>query len=112
MIKDTLFRSIFLFMVAGICEIAGGYMIWTTLKNNQPMWLGLLGGIVLALYGVLATFQAAGFGRTYAAYGGIFVVLSLLWGWLVEKVKPDSYDISGAIIILAGAAIIFYAPRK
>ena len=67
---------------------------------------------MLALYGVLATFQAAGFGRTYAAYGGIFVVLSLLWGWLVEKVKPDSYDISGAIIILAGAAIIFYAPRK
>jgi len=105
-------RSLAYFLLAGLCEIGGGYMIWKALKDGQPMWLGILGGIILALYGTIATFQTASFGRTYAAYGGVFIVTSLLWGWLVDKIKPDTYDILGAIIVIAGAAVIFYAPRK
>jgi small multidrug resistance family-3 protein len=76
------------------------------------MSTALFGAIGLLLYGVIATLQPAGFGRTYAAYGGIFVVMAIMWGWLVDNIRPDRYDIIGGVIVLAGAAIIFYAPRK
>jgi small multidrug resistance family-3 protein len=87
-------------------------MVWKAIKGNQPLWVGILGGTFLAIYGMIATFQPAGFGRTYAAYGGIFVIMALLWGWIVDKIKPDYYDIIGAAIILLGTILIFYAPRK
>ena len=112
MTKETIFRTIILFLLAGLCEIGGGYMVWTAIKNKQPLWVGIFGAILLGVYGVIATLQPANFGRTYAAYGGIFVAMSLLWGWKVDKIKPDLYDIIGAIIVLAGTAVIFYAPRK
>ncbi len=112
MTKEIIFRTIALFLLAGFCEIGGGYMIWTAIKDKQPMWIGILGAIILAVYGMIATLQPANFGRTYAAYGGIFVAMSLLWGWKVDKIKPDMYDVIGAIVVLLGAAIIFYAPRK
>jgi len=112
MTTETFLKSTAWFLLAGVCEIGGGYMIWKSLKGNQPLWVGLLGGVALAMYGVIATFQTAGFGRTYAAYGGVFVALSLLWGWYADKMKPDIYDIIGAIMVVAGTAIIFYAPRK
>ena len=105
-------KEIFVRSIAGVCEIGGGYMIWKALRENQPMWIGLLGGILLAVYGVVATFQVSGFGRTYAAYGGIFVLMSLLWGWWVDKTRPDSFDIIGAFLVMAGTAVIIYAPRK
>jgi len=110
--KETIYRSIAFFLLAGLCEIGGGYMLWIALKNKQPFWLGIFGAMLLAAYGVIATLQPANFGRTYAAYGGIFVVMALLWGWMVDKIRPDLYDIIGAGIILAGAIVIFYAPRK
>ncbi|MDR3679230.1 MAG: YnfA family protein [Flavipsychrobacter sp.] len=112
MMREAMYRSLFFFLLAGICEIGGGYMIWKAVKHEQPIWVGLLGCIVMAAYGVVATFQPAGFGRTYATYGGIFVIMSLLWGWVAEKAKPDLYDIIGGLVVLAGTAIIFYAPRK
>lgn len=87
-------------------------MLWIAIKEKQPLWLGIFGGTLLAVYGVVATLQPAGFGRTYAAYGGVFIIMALLWGWLITKVKPDIYDVTGAIIVLIGAAIIFYSPRK
>ena len=112
MTKETIYRSIAFFLLAGLCEIGGGYMIWTAIKKQQPMWVGILGGLFLATYGAIATLQPAGFGRTYAAYGGIFVMMALLWGWLVDKTKPDIYDIIGAAIILVGTIVIFYTPRR
>jgi len=107
-----IYRSLAYFILAGLCEIGGGYMVWKTIKEKSPVWVGLLGGLLLAIYGVVATLQPAGFGRTYAAYGGIFVVLALTWGWLIDKTKPDWYDIIGGAIILIGTIIIFYAPHK
>ncbi|WP_165040581.1 YnfA family protein [Dysgonomonas sp. ZJ709] len=104
-------ESLLFFILAGICEIGGGYLIWLWLKEEKPLWYGVLGGLILALYGVVATFQEATFGRVYAAYGGIFIVLSLLWAWSVDGFKPDRYDIIGAIVALVGVCIIFYAPR-
>lgn len=105
-------RSIGFFILAGACEIIGGYLVWKVLKDNHPFYLAILGAILLAVYGGIATLQPAGFGRTYAAYGGVFIVMSLFWAWLAEKTKPDFYDIAGAIIVLTGVAIIFYAPRN
>ena len=112
MTREMMLRSIMLFVLAGLCEIGGGYMIWAALKDKQPLWVGIFGGIILAVYGVVATLQPANFGRTYAAYGGVFVIMALLWGWKVDKIKPDLYDVIGAATILIGTIIIFYAPRK
>ena len=74
----TLLRSAALFILAGFLEIGGGYLIWLWLRGQRAGWLGLLGGLALAAYGIVATLQPANFGRVYAAYGGVFVVLSLL----------------------------------
>ena len=74
--------------------------------------LGALGGFVLFLYGVVPTFQKTHFHRIYAAYGGVFIVMSVFWGWLIDGVIPDIYEIIGAIIAVIGILIIFYVPRK
>ncbi|MGA2143736.1 MAG: YnfA family protein [Bryobacteraceae bacterium] len=104
-------RSLFLFLVAGLCEIGGGYLVWLWLREGKSGWLGLAGGVVLILYGVVPTLQTAGFGRVYAAYGGFFIVLSLLWGWGIDGTRPDRFDILGAIICAIGVGVIYYAPR-
>src|SRR5580698_6395877 len=105
-------KSLALFILAGLFEIGGGYLVWLTLKEGKPWWYGLAGGIVLALYGVVATWQTANFGRVYATYGGIFIVLALLWAWKIDGFKPDRYDIIGAAVALIGAGIIIYMPRS
>jgi len=104
-------KSFLIFILAGLLEIGGGYMIWLYLKEDKPIWYGILGGLALAAYGTVATLQAANFGRVYATYGGIFIVLSLLWAWKVDNFKPDRYDIIGALIALVGVCVIYYAPR-
>jgi small multidrug resistance family-3 protein len=72
----------------------------------------LVGAAILALYGVIAALQPIeAFGRVYAAYGGIFIVLALTWGMLVEGFRPDRYDILGATIALAGALVMILPPR-
>jgi small multidrug resistance family-3 protein len=105
-------RSSLIFILAGFCEIGGGYLIWLSLKEDKPFWVGILGGIILVLYGIVATLQTANFGRVYATYGGIFIVMSLLWSYKVDNVVPDKYDIIGALIALLGVCIIYYSPRN
>jgi small multidrug resistance family-3 protein len=106
-------QSLGLFLIAGLMEIGGGYLVWLWLRNDRSAWLGALGGLLLFLYGVLPTMQPAGFdfGRVYAAYGGVFVVLSVLWGWGVDDVKPDAATVVGAAICLVGVGVIMYWPR-
>jgi small multidrug resistance family-3 protein len=104
-------KSVVLFAVAGLCEIGGGYLVWQWLRSGRSVWIGALGGLVLFLYGVVPTFQPAHFSRVYAAYGGVFVVLSLAWGWLLDGQRPDRFDVAGALLCLAGVAVIMYAPR-
>jgi small multidrug resistance family-3 protein len=100
-----------LFFVAALLEIGGGYLVWLWIKEKKSWVLGILGGIILFLYGVLPTFQPASFGRVYAAYGGIFIVSSIIWGAIVDKKVPDKHEIIGALITFVGALIIFFAPR-
>lgn len=104
--------SVFLFLIAGICEIGGGYLVWLWLREAFSFILGALGGFVLFLYGIVPTFQKTHFHRVYAAYGGVFIVMSVFWGWLIDGVQPDTFDISGTIIAVIGVLIIFYYPRK
>ena len=85
--------------------------MWLLLKENRPAWYGLLGGIILVAYGAVATLQSANFGRVYATYGGVFIAMSLLWGWKVDQFIPDRYDIIGAFIAIVGVTVMFYAPR-
>lgn len=105
--------AIVLFICAGVAEIGGGYLIWLWIREGKPTYFGIAGGIILALYGVIAAFQSfPSFGRIYAAYGGVFIILSVLWGWGVDKKTPDLYDWVGAAICLLGASIILFAPRQ
>jgi small multidrug resistance family-3 protein len=105
-------RSLFFFCLAGLCEIGGGYLVWQWLREGKHLVFGLLGAVVLCLYGVIPTLQPANFGRVYAAYGGVFIVLSILWGWRIDKVSPDKFDLIGGSIALVGVFVIMYWPRS
>lgn len=104
--------SLFLFFLAGLCEIGGGYLVWLWLRNDMSWIFGAIGGFVLFLYGIVPTFQKSHFHRIYAAYGGVFIVMSVFWGWLIDGKSPDTYDIIGTLIAVIGVLIIFYYPRK
>lgn len=103
--------SLVYFLAAGLCEIGGGYLVWLWLREGKSVWLAVLGAVVLVLYGIIPTLQPANFGRVYAAYGGVFVVLSLLWGWKIDGVSPDRPDVIGGLIALLGVFVIMYWPR-
>jgi small multidrug resistance family-3 protein len=107
----TTIKSIVYFLLAGLCEIGGGYLVWLWLREGKPLWYAVIGGAVLLLYGVVPTLQPAHFGRVYAAYGGVFIVLSILCGWKIDNIAPDAYDIIGGIVALVGVGIIMYWPR-
>ncbi len=104
-------KSLFLFVLAGLCEIGGGYLIWLWMREGKSLAYAVLGAVVLVFYGILPTFQPAHFGRVYAAYGGIFIVLSILWGWGIDKKAPDAFDMAGALIALVGVSVMMYWPR-
>ncbi len=104
-------RSVLLFVLAGLCEVGGGWLVWQWLRGGQSAAWGFGGAVVLVLYGIVPTFQPAHFSRTYAAYGGIFIVLSLLWGWLIDANTPDRFDLVGASIALVGVGVLMYWPR-
>jgi small multidrug resistance family-3 protein len=100
-----------LFFAAALTEIGGGYLVWLWLRKNKKLLLGLIGAIILFIYGIILTLQPAHFGRVYAAYGGIFIVSSIIWGVTIDKKRPDRYEILGSLIAFIGALMIFYAPR-
>jgi small multidrug resistance family-3 protein len=105
-------RSVGLFIAAGLAEIGGGYLVWRWLREGASWPVGALGAIILVAYGVIPTFQStADFGRVYAAYGGVFVIMSLLWGWGIDRHRPDTWDWLGAAIVAVGVAVIFFSPR-
>jgi small multidrug resistance family-3 protein len=116
-------RTILLYVVAGLAEIGGGWLVWQWLREGRGLPLGLLGGAVLFGYGMIHTTQAEfEFGRVYAAYGGIFIVLALVWGRLVDdwrpELRPDRrccrpggrvYSLVGQALVLSGICRRFIA---
>lgn len=105
-------QTMLFFLLAGLLEIGGGYLVWLWLREEYSWIIGALGGFVLFLYGVVPTFQPSHFHRIYAAYGGVFIVMSILWGWFIDGMKPDIFDWVGAVFSTVGVIIIFYWPRK
>jgi small multidrug resistance family-3 protein len=108
----NIFRSLAYFGITALFELGGAYLIWLWLRESRSVWYGLGGGLVLFVYGILPTLQPANFGRVQAAYSGMFLLISLLWGWGVDRVSPDKFDVIGAVIALTGMIIIMYAPRS
>jgi small multidrug resistance family-3 protein len=105
-------RSIALFLAAALAEIGGAYLVWIGLREHKGALFVALGALSLVLYGVVATFQPSHeFGRVLAAYGGVFIIGSLLWGVAFDGFRPDRYDLAGALVCIAGVGLIMYAPR-
>lgn len=106
-------RSIALFLLAALAEIGGAWLVWQGVREQRGLLAIAAGIVALAAYGFVATLQPdPNFGRILAAYGGVFVAGSLLWGVLVDGFRPDRWDIGGAAICLVGVAVIMYAPRR
>ena len=105
-------QSLLVYVLAAFAEIVGCFAFWAWLKSGaSPLWLvpGLASLVVFALLLTLIPTEAAG--RAFAAYGGIYIVASLVWMWAVEGMRPDRFDAFGAAVCLTGAAIILLAPR-
>ncbi|MEU3632391.1 YnfA family protein [Streptomyces fradiae] len=108
----TVARSAALFLVAALLEIGGAWLVWQGVREHRGwVWVGA-GAVALGLYGLVVTFQSdENFGRVLAAYGGVFVAGSIAWGMVADGYRPDRYDVIGALVCLAGMAVIMYAPR-
>jgi small multidrug resistance family-3 protein len=108
----TVTKSILLFLLAAVLEIGGAWLMWQGIRDHRGWtWIGA-GVISLGLYGAVATAQPdASFGRILAAYGGVFIVGSLVWAMALDGFRPDRYDLIGAAIALVGVGVIMYAPR-
>lgn len=105
-------KSIALFVIAALLEIGGAWLVWQGVREHRGwLWVGL-GVIALGAYGFVATLQPdAHFGRILAAYGGVFVAGSLLWGMAADGFRPDRWDVIGSAVCLIGVGLIMYAPR-
>jgi small multidrug resistance family-3 protein len=86
-------------------------LVWQSIREKKGILIGLIGGVILFLYGIIPTLQPSHFGRIYAAYGGIFIISSIIWGMIVDKKKSDKFEIMGSLVAVCGAVIIFYTPR-
>jgi small multidrug resistance family-3 protein len=108
----TVLRSIGLFLLAALAEIGGAWLVWQGVREHRGLLFAGAGVVALGAYGFVATLQPdPHFGRILAAYGGIFVAGSLVWGMIVDRFRPDRFDLIGATLCLAGVVVIMYAPR-
>src|ERR1043165_2896654 len=109
----TVLRSIGLFVLAALAEIGGAWLVWQGVREHRGLLFAGAGVLALGAYGFVATLQPdANFGRILAAYGGVFVAGSLVWGMLVDGFRPDRWDVIGALICLVGVGVIMYSPRN
>lgn len=98
---------------AALAEIAGCFSFWAWLRLDWSPWWLIPGIAALALFAYLLTLvESEAAGRAYAAYGGVYIVTSVLWLWFVENHRPDRWDVTGAAVCLVGAAIILFGPRS
>ena len=103
-------KSLFYF-VRRVLRNRGWLFVWLWRREAKSFSLGIVGAMLLVFYGIVPTLQRANFGRVYAAYGGVFIVLSLAWGWQIDRIRPDRFDLIGSLIALVGVFVIMYWPR-
>lgn len=105
-------KTLALFVVTALAEIIGCYLPWLWLKKGGSAWLLLPAAASLALFAWLLSLHPQAAGRVYAAYGGVYIAVALLWLWQVDGLRPTAWDLAGAAVALAGMAIIMLAPRQ
>jgi small multidrug resistance family-3 protein len=104
-------KTFALYSVTALAEIFGCYAFYLTIRLGKPLWWITPGMASLAVFAWLLTLHPMeGAGRVYAAYGGVYIAASLVWLWLIEKQTPDRWDLIGAVLWLAGAAVIYFGP--
>lgn len=101
-----------LFVLTAVAEIVGCYLPYLWLRKGGSAWLLLPAAIALALFVWLLTLHPAAAGRTYAAYGGVYVVVAILWLWIVDGIRPDRWDLMGGTIAILGMFVIMFAPKS
>jgi small multidrug resistance family-3 protein len=104
-------KTLALFLVTAVAEIMGCYLPYLWLKQGKSAWLLLPAALSLALFAWLLSLHPTASGRVYAAYGGVYIFVAILWLWLVDGIQPTRWDLIGALVALAGMAIIMFAPR-
>jgi small multidrug resistance family-3 protein len=105
-------KTVLLFLVTAIAEIVGCYLPYLWLRENKSVWLLVPAALSLALFAWLLSLHPTAAGRVYAAYGGVYVFVAILWLWSVDGVKPTAWDIVGSMVAMLGMAIIMFAPRN
>jgi len=105
-------KVLLLFVATALAEIVGCYLPWLWLRQNGSPWLLVPAAFALAAFVWLLSLHPTATGRVYAAYGGVYVAVALLWLWRVDGVAPSRWDLLGAALCLAGMAIIMLAPRS
>jgi small multidrug resistance family-3 protein len=105
-------KTILIFLLSAVAEITGCYLTFTCLREGKPLWYLLPAVGSLCAFALLLSLQTGPAGRTYAAYGGIYIATSLVWMWKVERLNPDKWDLLGTAISLLGMAIIAFSPRR
>lgn len=104
-------KTVLLFVVTALAEIAGCYFPYLWLREGRSPWLLIPAALSLSLFAWLLTLHPSGAARTYAAYGGVYIAVALLWLWAVERQRPTGWDLVGAAVCLCGMAIIMLGPR-
>ncbi|TCS33717.1 small multidrug resistance family-3 protein [Paucimonas lemoignei] len=105
-------RTFALFVVTAIAEIVGCYLPYLWLRQGKSAWLLVPAAISLALFAWLLTLHPTAAGRVYAAYGGVYICVAILWLWVVDGIQPTVWDIAGVLVALVGMGIIMFAPRS
>jgi small multidrug resistance family-3 protein len=104
-------KALVLFVLTAVAEIVGCYLPYLWLREKRSAWLLIPAAVSLALFSWLLTLHPTGAARTYAAYGGVYISVALLWLWAVEQQRPSRWDFIGVAICLIGMAVIIAAPR-
>ena len=104
-------RTLLLYFVTAMAEIVGCYLPWLWLKKGGSVWLLLPAAVSLAAFAWLLTLHEAGSGRVYAAYGGMYISVAILWLWTVDGIRPSAWDVAGVVVTLAGMSIIAFQPK-
>ena len=106
------FKTTALFALTALAEIVGCYLPWLVIKQGRPAWLLLPAALSLGIFAWLLTLHPSAAGRTYAAYGGMYIAVALIWLWLVDGIAPTRWDLIGAAVALAGMVIIALQPDR
>ncbi|MDP2152454.1 MAG: YnfA family protein [Methylotenera sp.] len=105
-------KTVILFLVTAVAEILGCYLPYVWLKQGGSVWLLVPAALSLALFAWLLTLHPTAAGRIYAAYGGAYIFVAILWLWMIEGIRPTTWDVTGALVALLGMAIIIFAPEQ